>query len=104
MVISSHHYGNYIPVTLDDSEFTTDFLKKEREFIKFVIFLKNNPLPFFRIFDVEIKKDPHFKQGDDGTELWRVPIEDLKNLVNEINREILRRNLQKKTVGADVGP
>lgn len=91
MVISSHHYSNYIPVTLEDEKLSTDDLKREREFIKFVIYTKNNPIPLFRLFDVSVKQDCNFKQSDEGAELWRVPIEDLKNLVIEINKEIVCR-------------
>ena len=91
MVISSHHYSNYIPVTLEDEKLSMDDLKRERDFIKFVINTKYNPLPLFRLFDVSVKQDCNFKQSGEGAELWRVPIEDLKNLVIEINKEIVRR-------------
>lgn len=91
MVISSHHYGNYIPVTLDEEKVSVDALKRERNFLKFVICMKNNPLPLVRLFDISVKQDCTFKQSEEGAELWRVPTEDLTNLMNEINKEIMRR-------------
>jgi len=92
MTISSHRHGGYIPVTLDESKLSVDDLKREREFLKFVIYTKNNPIPLLRLFEVSVKQDCNFKQLNEGAELWRVPIGDLKNLVNEINKEIVFRN------------
>ncbi len=98
-MIKSHNCGNYIPVTLDDEKMTVEQLKKEREFLQFIIDMKYYPnrIEYLRrVLDFDAKEDLKFRlipaRGpSEGARLWTMPLSELIELKNGISLEIVHR-------------
>ncbi len=101
-MIVSDDAGCYIPISLDETQFTIEELKEERAFLQFIMDLSYNDNKNFRyvqrLFSLEMREDPKFRRishnGKEnlGAKLWMAHLADIKTLKDRVSLEIMRRS------------